>query len=89
MRAGSASATRRRYGKIFAMLVRGQLVVKLPQEGVDGLVDAEEGGNFDAHKGTPMKEWFALSPEFALDWSPLAREALAFVDGQQKRPAGG
>ncbi|MER6417965.1 hypothetical protein [Streptomyces sp. NPDC001137] len=86
---GFGRSALRVHGKIFAMLVRGQLVVKLPKERVDALVDAEEGDNFDANKGTPMKEWFALSPESALDWSPLAREALAFVGGQQKRPAGG
>ncbi|MGW2718870.1 hypothetical protein [Streptomyces sp. NPDC001492] len=86
---GFGRSALRVHGKIFAMLVRGQLVVKLPKERVDALVDAEEGGHFDANKGTPMKEWFALSPESALDWSPLAREALTFVGGQQKRPAGG
>jgi hypothetical protein len=86
---GFGRSALRVHRKIFAMLVRGQLVVKLPRERVDALVDAEEGDNFDANKGTPMKEWFALSPESALDWSPLAREALAFVRGQQNGPVGG
>ncbi|MCX5059473.1 MULTISPECIES: hypothetical protein [unclassified Streptomyces] len=72
------------HGRIFAMLVRGRLVVKLPKERVDALVDAGEGDNFDANKGTPMKEWFSLSPASPLTWSSLAREALAFVGGQQK-----
>lgn len=31
-----------------------------------------------------MKEWFSLSPASPLTWSSLAREALAFVGGQQK-----
>ncbi|MFF4800795.1 hypothetical protein ACFY1U_20720 [Streptomyces sp. NPDC001351] len=78
---GFGRSALRVHNKIFAMLVRGQLVVKLPKERVDALVGAEEGDNFDANKGTPMKEWFALSPDSALDWSPLAREALAFVGG--------
>ncbi|MCD9880029.1 MmcQ/YjbR family DNA-binding protein [Streptomyces guryensis] len=85
---GFGRSALRVHNKIFAMLVRGQLVVKLPGERVDGLVDGGEGGNFDANKGTPMKEWFALSPDSTLDWSPLAREALAFVGGRHKGPAG-
>jgi hypothetical protein len=66
--------------KIFAMLVRGQLVLKLPAERVDELVRAGHGIHFDANKGTPMKEWLSLNPEPGLDWLPLAREALGFAD---------
>src|ERR1700749_3352275 len=57
--------------KIFAMFVRGQLVVKLVTDG--------HGERFDANKGTPMKEWFSLDPGSALPWAPLAREALDFA----------
>jgi hypothetical protein len=63
-------------GKIFAMLVRGKLVVKLPTARVDELVKAGDGIRFDANKGTPMKEWFALDPESERAWLPLATEAL-------------
>jgi hypothetical protein len=65
--------------KIFAMFVRGRLVVKLPKKRVDELVAAGRGVRFDANKGTPMKEWFSLDPESALDWPPLAREALDYA----------
>src|ERR1700761_6338390 len=65
--------------KIFAMFVRGQLVVKLPRTRVDELVAAGHGGRFDANKGTPMTEWFSLDPDSALPWPPLAREALDFA----------
>ena len=65
--------------KIFAMFVRGQLVVKLPAPRVDELVTAGHGQRFDANKGTPMKEWFSLDPGSALPWPPLAREALDFA----------
>ena len=65
--------------KIFAMLVRGRLVVKLPAPRVDALVSGGDGVRFDANKGTPMKEWFSLDPESGLAWLPLAREALDFA----------
>jgi hypothetical protein len=65
--------------KIFAMLVRGRLVLKLPASRVDALVGGGDGVHFDANKGTPMKEWFSLDPESGLAWLPLAREALDFA----------
>jgi hypothetical protein len=65
--------------KIFVMLVRGRLVLKLPASRVDALIAAGEGVRFDANKGTPMKEWFSLDPESELPWLPLAREALDFA----------
>jgi hypothetical protein len=65
--------------KIFVMLVRGRLVLKLPAGRVDALIAAGEGVRFDANKGTPMKEWFSLDPESELAWLPLAREALDFA----------
>jgi hypothetical protein len=61
------------------MFVRGQLVLKLPRQRVDELVAGGHGVRFDANKGTPMKEWFSLDPESALDWSALAHESLAFA----------
>ena len=72
-------------GKIFAMFVRGDLVVKLPGQRVDELVAAGHGSNFDANKGTPMREWFTVGPECPLTWSALAAEALDFAR-QAARP---
>jgi hypothetical protein len=65
--------------KVFVMLVRGQLVLKLPAERVDVLVAAGDGVRFDANKGTPMREWFSLDPGSCLPWLPLAREALGYA----------
>jgi TfoX/Sxy family transcriptional regulator of competence genes len=76
---GFGSSALRVNGKIFAMYVRDQLVVKLPAARVSALVAAGEGEHFDANKGTPMKEWLALSPTSGLDWTSLAEEALTFV----------
>ena len=66
-------------GRIFAMLVRGRLVVKLPAERVGELIEAGDGVRFDANKGTPMKEWLSLDPDSGRDWLELAREALDFA----------
>jgi len=65
--------------KIFAMLVRGRLVLKLPASRVDALAGGGDGVHFDANKGTPMKEWFSLDPESGLAWLALAQEALDFA----------
>ncbi|SFW62762.1 hypothetical protein [Amycolatopsis australiensis] len=69
----------RAQGRIFAMFVRGQLVLKLPKARVDALVEAGHGVRFDANKGTPMKEWLALANDSPEPWPALAEEALEFV----------
>jgi hypothetical protein len=71
------SAAMKVNGRIFAMLVGGSLVLKLPKSRVDGLIAAGGGGPFDAGKGRAMREWVTVAP--SADWSGLAREALAFV----------
>ncbi len=75
-----ASPELRVNNKIFAMLVRGALVVKLPQQRVDALVTAGDGARFDPGRGRLMKEWLTLAPTSDADWLSLAREALGFVN---------
>jgi len=64
--------------KIFAMLTRGRLIVKLPRERVSALVASGEGEPFDANKGRPMKEWLTVS-ERNEQWAEIADEARQFV----------
>lgn len=71
-------------GSIFAMLVDGRLVVKLPRERVAALMSSGVGAPFDAGKGPPMKEWLTVLDETA--WAALAHEALRFVG--ERRGAG-
>jgi hypothetical protein len=66
-------------GRIFAMLVRDELVLKLPSTRVAELVALRQGVHFDAGKGRPMKEWFVLSAGSTKPWAALAQEALDFV----------
>jgi TfoX/Sxy family transcriptional regulator of competence genes len=78
--------SRRRFGsetlkvnnKIFAMLVGGRLVVKLPQARVTELVETGRGEPFNSGKGTPMKEWVVLVGDEA-ECRALVTEAYAFV----------
>ena len=67
-------------GKIFTMLCRGELVVKLPRSRVDQLVTAGTAARFDARRdGRVMKEWATLPVERRDEWEGLASEALDFV----------
>lgn len=67
--------------RIFAMLVRGRLVVKLPRQRVDALVAAGAGEQFEPGRGRRMKEWLSVAPASEGLWLPLAREAMTFVAG--------
>jgi hypothetical protein len=66
-------------GKIFAMLVGGELVVKLPKARVDELVTSGSAHRFDAGKGRPMKEWATVPASAARRWRGLVEEARTFV----------
>jgi TfoX/Sxy family transcriptional regulator of competence genes len=71
------------HNKIFAMLVRGQLVVKLAKSRVDALIASGEGERFDPrHDGRLMKEWVSIAPTSEEEWLSLAREAMEFVSSK-------
>lgn len=65
-------------GRIFAMIVRGNLVVKLPKARVDELVEAGAATRFDPGHGRLMKEWAVFDGNKS-KWAGLAREAHAYV----------
>ena len=76
---GSGPAALTIHGSVFAVVVGGALLLKLPRHRVEGLVAAGTGLPFAAANGTPMREWVALdhgTPESDL---ALAEEAMAFV----------
>lgn len=63
--------------KIFAMVVKGMLVVKLPKARVDEMVGGGAGEHLETSQGKRMKEWIAVTGDAG--WVDLAREAYAFV----------
>jgi hypothetical protein len=69
-------------GKLFAMLVKGELVVKLPKQRVDELIESGTGTRFDPGHGRVMKEWVSIAPGRAGEWDALAGEAREFVAGR-------
>ena len=66
-------------GKIFAMLVKDRLVVKLDRRRVDELVEAGQGRRFDPGHGRLQKEWLDTDSESPDVWLDLATESEAFV----------
>jgi hypothetical protein len=73
-------------GKLFASLMRkGDLILKMPKDRVDWLSDSGDGKRFDIGHGKGMKEWVVVSPDSAVDWLELTREALAFVRTIEKK----
>jgi hypothetical protein len=65
-------------GKLFAMPVRGRLVLKLPKARVEALVESGEGAYFDPGHGRLMRQWVVLDPA-RQDRIGLARTAYRFV----------
>ena len=68
-------------GRVFAMLsAEKRLIVKLPRDRVDALVNAGDGDRFDPRRnGRVMREWIVMKPSSRANWLQLARESLDFV----------
>jgi hypothetical protein len=71
-------------GKIFAMLVKDRLVVKLPARRVEELVADGVGERFDPGHGRIQKEWLSVRGDDPEEWRALAQESEAFV-GKRSR----
>ena len=65
-------------GKIFAMLVREELVVELSADRCAELVADGVARPFDSGNGRPMREWITVG-RHEPEWPSLADEALTFV----------
>jgi hypothetical protein len=65
--------------KMFAMLSKGNYVVKLPKERVNKLLNSGEGLPYDPGNGRIMKEWVIIPIEHSDKWIEYASEAKAFA----------
>lgn len=66
--------------RIFAMLARGGLVVKLPRRRVDELIASGLAEPFDPRRdGRVMKEWVTIPVSRIRDWDSLVAESLLFA----------
>ena len=76
------SACLRVNGDFFAMRhsKTGELIVKLSESRIGGLVAAGVGKTF-APNGRVFREWMAVAPVQADQWSSLVDEARRFVQG--------
>jgi TfoX/Sxy family transcriptional regulator of competence genes len=72
-------------GKVFAMEVKGNLVVKLPASRANECVAAGQARLFDPGHGRLMKEWLEIDTDSKLDWLTLAEESFAYVKTGGKR----
>jgi hypothetical protein len=68
-------------GRIFAMLVREELVVRLPPARCAALVAAGVARPFDRRPGRRGRGWVTVDGLELERWPALAAEALAFVRG--------
>ena len=68
--------------RIFAMLTKGELVVKLPRHRVAELVASGTGRPFSSGQGRVMKEWVTIALAHGGSWDELADEARQFAGSQ-------
>lgn len=66
-------------GKVFAVVYKGRLVLKLPADRVEGLVKSGHAIYFDPGHGRTSKEWVSVPPHSKDAWLKLATEAHEFV----------
>ena len=66
-------------GKFFAFPRAEEIVLKLPAERVEDLLESGAGSPFDAGKGRPMREWVSVRPDSEADCAEYMVEARNFL----------
>jgi hypothetical protein len=69
-------------GKIYAIRSDAELILKLPAERVEELIDTGTGHAWGPGPGRIMREWVAVPEAHHVNWAPLTSEARAFVGSQ-------
>jgi TfoX/Sxy family transcriptional regulator of competence genes len=72
-------------GKVFAMEVKGKLVVKLLAARASECVATGQARLFDPGHGRLMKEWLEIDADSKLNWLALAEESFAYVKAGGKK----
>ena len=75
---GRSSGLRIR-GKIYAIQNDNELILKLPAERVEELIDSGTGRAWGPGTGRIMREWVAIADTHRTHWAPLTKEARTFV----------
>ncbi len=70
-------------GKLFAFIKDGGLVLKLPANRIDALIESNGADRFERGQGTPMREWIVMPASTSANWPDLVREACDFVAGRR------
>jgi hypothetical protein len=71
-------------GKIFVIFRLGEIVVKLPVEAGDPMIESGEARQFEPAPGRAMKEWFVFGPEPDEDrWLAVSEQSFDYVLGLQ------
>jgi TfoX/Sxy family transcriptional regulator of competence genes len=73
--------------RYFALLTRGELVVKLPAERAAELAAAGTGEPFEPSPGRAMREWLTLADAHLDRWPALVDEALAYARALGPKPS--
>jgi hypothetical protein len=71
-------------GRIFAMTIRGTLVVKLPAERIATLVATGTGQPFETAPGRRMREWLSVPTDREAAWPGLVAEAFELASASRE-----
>jgi hypothetical protein len=69
----------KRGGKMFVMFMKGDLVVKLPENRVKEVIDSVEGEPFDPGTGKPMKNRVLIPVSKKETWIKFCEEAKEYA----------
>ena len=65
----------KRGGKLFVMFMKGDLIVKLPEQRVNEIIDIGDGEPFDPGTGKPMKNRVLIPAKKSDKWIKYSTEA--------------
>jgi hypothetical protein len=67
------------HGKMFAMFLKGDLLLKFSPERVVELIKSGKGIAHDPGTGKPMKDRILIPASKSKTWIPLSKESLEYV----------